>query len=115
MMIAIERAKPNPLGKGISASKSQPLVNARAGKYTHRVRHVTLYTCMGKSHLAVRCWCGQVVFVSEKSGGTFASKAADRPLCATCEGRAVGSGEDGVREINGKPVMFSPVRERYQP
>lgn len=108
-MIAIDRAKPNPLGGGIPASKSLPFANARGGKYTHRVRHVTLYACVGKGHFAVRCWCGYNVLVSEKSGGTFAAEQSERPMCATCEGRAIGAGKLGAREINGKAVMFSPM------
>ena len=108
-LIEIDRNKLPPGSKGIRASKSLPFANARNGKYTHRVRYVTLYSCIGKPHLAVQCWCGYVVFVSEKSRGTFAAEQSDRPICATCEGRAIGAGKDGAREINGKPVMFSPM------
>lgn len=29
-----------------------------------------------------------------------------RPICATCEGRVIGAGLAGSREIAGRPVMF---------
>lgn len=78
-------------GDGISVSRSLPFVESMVGKYTHRVRHVTLHTCRGVSHLAVQCWCGMGMNVDlpKKNGRLVAAPGEGRPMCAGCEGRAM--------------------------
>lgn len=89
--------------------KSVPFVEAKCGEYTHRVRHVTLITFMNKSHFSVKCWCGMSLNFggSGKGKGQFVKNPSEgRPMCATCEGRAIGAGLLGAREISGRPVMY---------
>lgn len=89
--------------------KSVPFVEAKYGEYTHRVRHVTLITFQNKSHFSVNCWCGMSMNFggSGKGQGMFVNgPSAGRPMCATCEGRAIGAGLLGVREIAGRSVMY---------
>ena len=97
--------------KTISAKRSLPFVQALGGKYTHRVRFLTLHNSLETPHAAIQCWCGVLLLASEKKGnGTkLLAEPSERPICATCEGRAIGAGKVGAREINGKPVMFSPM------
>ncbi|VXA58252.1 conserved hypothetical protein [Acinetobacter proteolyticus] len=89
--------------------KSVPFVEAKYGEYTHRVRHVTLITFQNKSHFSVKCWCGMSMNFggSSKGQGMFVNEPSEgRPMCATCEGRAIGAGLLGVREIAGREVRF---------
>lgn len=115
MLIAIDRnpylKKRDIMEKAVPVKKSLPFVTSIRGGYVHRVRYVTMFTILGKSHLAVSCWCGMTQFVS----GTRKAKLIESPdessvMCATCEGRAIGAGLDGVTEINGRMVKFSPVK-----
>ncbi|WP_333662751.1 hypothetical protein [Acinetobacter sp.] len=92
-----------------AVKQSVPFVEARHGEYTHRVRHVTLITFMNKSHFAVQCWCGMTMCMGGSGKGTgilLEIPSPNRPMCATCEGRAIGAGLLGVREIAGREVMY---------
>lgn len=89
--------------------QSVPFVEARRGEYTHRVRHVTLINFGNKSHFAVHCWCGMTMCVGGTGKGTgilLDTPSANRPMCATCEGRVIGAGLLGSREISGRQVMY---------
>lgn len=89
--------------------KSVPFIEAKCGEYTHRVRHVTLITFQNKSHFSVKCWCGMSMNFggSGKGQGMFVNQpSVGRPMCATCEGRAIGAGLLGIREIEGRKVMY---------
>jgi len=91
---------------------SLPFYIARLGKYFHRVRSSSNHWRNGKySHTSVSFWCGGIGFVGDK--GTLHGEVHENgTLCATCEGRAVGAGLDGVRMINGRSVMYSPRIQR---
>ena len=91
-------------------AQSPPFVVSRIGRYVHRVRSAQLLV-NSESYLAIRCWCGYSILSSERKNGSrgrFLESPDDRPICATCEGRAIGAGLLGAREIAGRAVMFSP-------
>jgi len=90
-----------------------PYFKAFAGIYTHRIRSGKTYIRNGvTSHAALQLWCGQCGFLEPESkrqkGQMFAELPEGSVLCATCEGRAIGSGMDGPTAINGRDVIFSP-------
>lgn len=96
-------------GSVIRAKESLPFVESHMGRYTHRVRYVELHTCQKESHLAAGCWCGMTVLISKRKPGRIISAPSDGFIvCATCEGRAIGSGQLGARVIAGREVMFRP-------
>lgn len=98
------------------AKRSLPFAESGAGKYTHRVRSVQIIAALDlnqwPAHIAVNCWCGQSVLISNKRKHAASRIVAEpsRVLCATCEGRAIGAGQLGAQEIGGRPVKFSPQR-----
>lgn len=99
--------------KHFYASSSLPFVESGSGRYTHRVRSVELILSLvpqWKPHTAVRCWCGMTILLSDKRCHAASRIVSDpsRLLCATCEGRAIGSGQLGAAEISGRKVQFSP-------
>lgn len=91
--------------------KSLPFLESSRGYYAHRVKHVTMQTFNGKSHFIIKVWCG-ASFCNGGSGKgetMFKRNPTDgKPVCATCEGRFIGSGESGERKINGIDVMYRP-------
>lgn len=101
--------------KIIAIKKSLPFLESFRGYYTHRVKHVSMYTnSKGKSHFIVKVWCGasfcnggsgkgETYFVSEPTG--------NRPICATCEGRIIGSGLVDDAMINGRKVKYGWANE----
>jgi hypothetical protein len=87
-----------------------PYYKAVRGTYVHRVRSGQSHYRDGKlSHIHVDFWCGGHGIPSA-NGELLASVEAGDVLCATCEGRAVGAGMDGVAMINGRAVAYSPRR-----
>jgi hypothetical protein len=91
-----------------SIAKALPFYISRQGKYYHRVRSMQAHWRDGHlSHISVGFWCGNAGFIGSK--GNLAGTVPDgEVLCAVCEGKAIGSGMDGAREINGRKVMYSP-------
>lgn len=69
-----------------------------------------MQTFNGKSHFIVKTWCGASFCNGSKDGKgqTYFTKEPtnNRPICATCEGRFVGSGMIDNRMINGRKVMY---------
>lgn len=82
----------------------------------HRVRSGQHHYLHGEyTHSSVKYWCGNNGFfgstgrmASTKNGEFFAEGPERAVYCATCEGRAIGAGFDGTREINGRRVLYSP-------
>ena len=74
-------------------------------KYFHRVRSVNNHWL---GHSSVRFWCGNNGFLSSGRGKLFSKIPDEGVLCAVCEGKAIGAGQDGARIINGRKVMYSP-------
>jgi len=91
-----------------SITRSVPYAESERGSYCHRVRTATVYTVCGKSHIAINCWCGMTVFAAPRRGRFVAQPSHGRPLCATCEGRAIGAGTDADHKINGRIVRYAP-------
>lgn len=91
------------------AKESLPFAESANGQYTHRVRYVELHLPegQGKSHFVASCWCGQSVAERRKTPGRLV-EVPTRVVCATCEGRAIGSGQLGSRVLAGREVMFRP-------
>ncbi|WRM43629.1 hypothetical protein [Acinetobacter phage vB_ApiM_IME-Ap7] len=90
--------------------KSLPFLEAFRGLYAHRVRFVDLHTNPKGSHFAIKTWCGATFCNGGKDGKgqTYfvETPTNNRPICATCEGRFIGAGMDGDREINGRKVLY---------
>lgn len=89
------------------------------GAYWHRTRSMTRYPLRNCSrgmvrmggYAAARAWCGVGGFLE---GGKNPGLGADAPLddgpvCATCEGRAVGAGHPVGRLVPAGPVTFAPT------
>jgi hypothetical protein len=108
----------NPRSGIITLSKSLPYFRSSVGNYMHRVRWAQHHLFDGEyKHTAIRMWCGQVGFAGSKEmhrgGGHFFSLVPnDAVICATCEGRAIGAGQDGSHKINGRIVRYAPRANR---
>jgi len=120
VLIELERRNAGSSGLSLVANikASLPFVKSSRGYYTHRVRSANsyIYTSSGLTykagelHIAVQCWCGMTLLISKRKFGKFLVEPPDgSPVCATCEGRAIGAGKLGAREIAGRPVMYSPM------
>lgn len=116
--VQLERRKKDPWKatgwREFSITRSLPFYKTKQGTYVHRVRAGTVYyhphlkgMPLGESHTAFRLWCGMAGHLGGK-GTLFAEPAADAIFCATCEGRAIGSGQLGAPVICGRPVCYSP-------
>jgi hypothetical protein len=62
-------------------------------------------------HTSIGFWCGSSGFFGEGHGKLYDEIPKGEVLCATCEGKAIGAGEDGARVINGRDVMYSPRKQ----
>ena len=96
--------------------RALPYVEAANGSYTHRVRNAALHHLEGYSpHVSVSCWCGMSLNIGGRRtvGSKFvAVPSLGRPVCATCEGRAIGAGLEDSHKINGRMVRFQPQTRR---
>jgi hypothetical protein len=91
-----------------SIKKSLPFLESYRGLYAHRVRFVNLHTNPKGSHFSIKVWCGATFCNGGKGKGEtyfVEEPSKNKPICATCEGRFIGSGNAGERIINGRPVM----------
>lgn len=122
MKIALEAQQIDRKSGGITlvanVKSSLPFIKSTRGEYTHRVRSAVSYTYTtsgisykaGELHIAVKCWCNMTLLVSKRKYGRFIPEPIDgSPICATCEGRAIGAGLLGTPEIAGRPVKYSPM------
>jgi hypothetical protein len=107
--------------KMLVLKESLPFYEREGAGYVHRVRDVTVHYKGEKSqskisHVSVQFWCGACGFTGPKRGRSAAAivetPSNNRPVCATCEGRAIGSGQLGSREIAGREVSFRPQGRR---
>lgn len=98
----------------IDIAQSLPFFRTERGSYVHRVRHAQVHTMCwsGKSHASFHCWCGVTGYISNNRGSAngllLAATGLHDVVCATCEGRAIGSGLLGAPMIAGQPVRFAP-------
>ena len=92
--------------------RALPYVESARGSYTHRVRNAALHHLEGwPPHVSVSCWCGMSLNIGGRRtvGSKFvAVPSLGRPVCATCEGRAIGAGTDADHKINGRIVRYAP-------
>ena len=96
--------------------RALPYVESARGSYTHRVRNAALHHLEGwPPHVSVSCWCGMSLNIGGRRtvGSKFvAVPSLGRPVCATCEGRAIGAGLEDSHKINGRMVRFQPQIRR---
>ena len=102
---------------GKSILSALPFFKSTQGEYFHRLRSGTNHWDTGKlRHTSVHFWCGSSGFLGAK-GKLYARIPDGSVICATCEGRAIGSGQIDSGLINERPVKFSPrlrhSSERY--
>jgi hypothetical protein len=115
MMVELLRRKKShwhaPTHHTMHLTRSLPFFRSAQGSYVHRVRsgHIHFRGNEAK-HTSLSFWCGGTGFVgcSERPGQMFDNPPANSPLCATCEGRAIGAGMTESRLICGRVVKFSP-------
>lgn len=108
------------------------------GRYVHRIRsanmleHYETVDCGSRRvsstpatrSLSLRLWCGQSGHVrlatldpcsvwarGGTSGELLAEPPAGAPVCATCEGRAVGAGFPSRIVLTTRPIRFAPRLE----
>lgn len=79
----------------------------------HRVRSAKLHYWLGNyRHTSLDFWCGGGGFLSNDRKNQHNRLMEVPPenliYCATCEGRAIGAGQDESRMLAGKFVVFSP-------
>lgn len=109
----------NPSCSQIYPKTTVPFFTSAFGTRTHRIRWVCVHYWNGEfSHTSVGLWCGQQGFAEHtkstnarmvKRAGSMADVAPFHlPVCATCEGRAIGAGQLDSDMINGRKVIYSP-------
>lgn len=99
-------------------TKCLPFYRRGPLRLVHRVREAYMFYANRKpSHMSVKFWCGNQGSIGgqrrrggrgEDNPSLFAIAPDPAVFCATCEGRAVGAGMDGAREIHGRTVLFRP-------
>lgn len=95
-----------------------PFYQREGEGYVHRVRSGWLHRDWdGKfQHTSIHFWCGAYGFLYEPGKRPRKHAAASlvtepspgRIVCATCEGRAIGSGQVASSKIGGHFVRFRP-------
>ncbi len=91
----------------IFLKSSLPFYQSKNGTYVHRVRSGEIATWDGKiTHACYSLWCGMTG--SSGKGRLTSTPMVNDIVCATCEGRAIGSGQLGSPIIAGRVVRFSP-------
>jgi len=113
----------------VAVTRSLPFFVSSRGSMTHRVRSAQLHIRTHSydyahwpatvpldewhTHVSMQMWCGQGGFLYRKSKGgfLFVDPPDNRPLCGTCEGRAVGAGEPSAAFLvqrRDRVVLFTP-------
>lgn len=114
MMVELQRKKRPAWGgyRVMDLTRSLPFFRCRQGQYIHRVRSGWVHvTDKGKPrHTSLSAWCGISGHVgnSAKPDEILNEPPIGFPICATCEGRAIGAGQTESRMICGRIVKFSP-------
>ena len=116
MKVKLLREKPAsfqaPGHKTAPLTQALPFYRCDVGRLVHRIRSGGVHIIEGKyTHTHFRFWCGNIGFSrgpKRPSVTLFAEAPYGAIFCATCEGKAIGAGCDGAREINGRHVLFSP-------
>lgn len=97
--------RPHPL----VIKRALPFVQRNPANYVHRPRSAHAWP---GGRIAVDAWCGQIL----QAPRFLAAPPEGAVICATCEGRAVGSGQLGSRAIlaGGPELRFSPRAVRHR-
>lgn len=93
---------------------SLPFFWSRMGSRVHRIRSANVHAADHRpSHTCFVAWCGQVGIAGRNHLIRLCEEPPEgMPICATCEGRAIGAGQVGAAEIAGRSVIFSPRKCR---
>lgn len=95
-----------------------PFYRSYSGQLMHRVRSGLVHN-LGEgenrtNHISIHFWCGNCGFLDGRhrkgrrgGGELFAETPENAVHCAVCEGKAIGAGMDGARQINGRAVLFN--------
>lgn len=98
-------------GKGVVHwTACEPFLENTRGVLIHRIRHVTAIKtgARWKTHLAVRCWCGNSMTGTKNF--TFLSAPPDgKIVCARCEDAAIEAGLPTSDQLAGKHVHTGGV------
>lgn len=86
--------------------RSLPFVTSTRGNRSHRARSARVYP--HPSGLCVTAWCGPSFHIGAGRAVLTADPYDGYPVCATCEGRAVGAGQVTSGTLTGTPVVFTP-------
>lgn len=111
MKVALVRDRINPFLKHNTShvTMALPFWKSNQGLLVHRVRsgHLHSHRYDASHHISLRMWCGMNGFPGKK-GNLYSESPENAIHCATCEGKAIGAGLDGARQINGRMVLFQP-------
>lgn len=104
-------------------SESLPYYQREGDGYVHCARTVTMHydrRNLALTHTSVEFWCGGHGFLyptgkQSRRGGRLpavmlAEPSPGRVVCATCEGRAIGSGQFGNSKVGEHFVKYRPHR-----
>lgn len=109
----------------VPVKRALPYVRTTAGTYIHRLRSAQLWhqyevtwwegrqirtsLLPVETRIVPRTWCG-VSVGSRRSGEPelFAVPPDGQPVCATCEGRAVGAGMPSNVVLEARAILFRP-------
>ena len=85
------------------------------GNYVHRIRTANDYEAPWGAWRSATMWCGQGRRI--ESGHTGDSPPEGFKVCATCEARAVGAGQQSsvIAVAEGSDLIFMPRRTRKCP
>lgn len=106
--LEIKREEPGPGNHRTTAIlKSLPFFQMGPKRYVHRVRSGLVYWRNNTPHhMALKFWCGGIGYPGR--GEFLQFPGSNETFCATCEGRAIGTGLYGAPLICGRVVRFSP-------
>lgn len=107
-----------------AVSESLPYYEREGDGYVHCAKTITMHYCRssGKlTHTSVDFWCGGHGFLYPgnkppmRRGGRLPAVMLSEPspgrvVCATCAGRAVGSGQLGEHKVGENLVKYRPHR-----
>jgi hypothetical protein len=102
-----------------------PFYERKGDGYVHRVRSGTHHRLLSKdgslTHSAYHFWCGATGFIypsgkqnrKKKPARLVSEPSNGRAVCATCEARAIGSGQIGSGKIGENFVKYKPHADFY--
>lgn len=102
----------------VPLKRALPFFSGPGRRMAHRVRSGSMYLhhdADWPTTIALHFWCGNQGFLRRTTprrthgGFLFAAPPDDFPMCATCEGRAIGAGEPSAAFLfQQRSLLFSP-------